>query len=147
MKATSIAVLMATMALGAASACSSNTKGSKAPTVVCGHSIRTAPLATNAIDATKPGTITITKLHKPGWAFVWISTDCAHGGDVGAVPDSSVQFADQVASDDGHVAALVVEPLGRDAELTVTRPGGQSTHVKFHLANLPPCKGNGALPC
>ena len=56
-----------------------------------------------------------------------------------------MDLRDQVMSSDGRLVDLVVMPLGRDVELVATRPDGQTSVVKFHLAKLQPC--NGGTPC
>lgn len=99
------------------------------------------------IDATKPGTVTVTKVNRPGWVLVRLSLGCATGANVQLVPSSGIGLRDFVPSTTGvqQLSDVVAYPLGRDVELVATRPNGRKTIVKFHLTNLPSCTGG--TPC
>lgn len=144
-RALGIAALSVVVTVGAISACGNRLASSKAPHAICGHVLGNARVDTNLVDASKPGTITVTKLNWPGRVLVRLSDDCAHGADIDLVPESGMALGDEVHSADGHLADLVVTPFGRDVELVATRRGGQPTYLKFHLVNLQPC--NGGTPC
>ena len=144
-RALGIAALTAVVTVGTISACGSRAASSKVPGPICGHVFAGARADTNLVDATKPGTITVTKLSPPGRVLVRLSDDCTHGADIDLRPESGMSLGDEVRSTDGRVADLVVTPFGRDVELVATRSNGQTTYLKFHLANLEPC--NGGTPC
>ena len=145
MRSLGIAALTAVVALGTVSACGSRLASSKVPGPICGHVFTGARVDTNVVDATKSGTITVTKLNRPGRVLVRLSDDCTHGADFDLRPESGMGLGDEVRSTDGRVADLVVTPFGRDVELVATRPNGQTTYLNFHLANLKPC--DGGTPC
>ncbi len=117
-----------------------NSNSASRMVTVCGSKIDTsASSGISVVDATKPGTVTVTKIGGSGSALVRLSSDCAHGATVRMVPQLGLRTTFTVPTADEHYAALIVGPQAKQTSIVVTHADGKTTEVRFHLEKVPTC--------
>jgi hypothetical protein len=104
------------------------------PIVVCGQTITGGAAGSGLTDATGSGTVTVTGL-SPAGVVLQLSKDCRIGATVRIIPSNALRIAAEAHAQDGQLAAIVLVPRGRTADVAISRPDGSSTTVAIRLAS------------
>jgi hypothetical protein len=126
--------LVVPLALGAVAGCgASDTKSSAAPpTVICGQTLIDSAAGAVLTDATTPGSVDVTD-ETVGGVVLKLSKSCTQGAQIVLAPPDAARVLKKATTKDGAIAGVVVSPVQRSFDITVSRAGSQPTVVHVRL--------------
>jgi hypothetical protein len=107
------------------------------PTVVCKQTISDSAAGAVVTDATRPGTVTVTDW-TVGGVILRVSKGCRAGATVRILPASAMRVGAEAHAKDGGLAAIVLAPRNRTADIQISRPDGTATTVRIRLTSTQP---------
>jgi hypothetical protein len=119
---------------GSVAACDLDARPSSGapPTVVCGQTIAGGAAGSGVTDATRQGAITVTGLTVAG-VVLQVSNSCSTGATVHITPANAMRVGAEARAKDGKLAAMVLVPQAKTADVAITRADGTSTTVRIRL--------------
>jgi hypothetical protein len=118
--------------LGALAGCAQSSTAAPS-TVIRGHELWTSAAGATLIDATRAQALTVTETSPGGIIQLLLSTDCSHGATIRIAPAHGLRIVGTAPATDGRLAGVELRPGTRVADLVVTHPDGQVTHVRMRL--------------
>jgi hypothetical protein len=117
-------------------ACGLDTRSSSGapPTVVCGQTIAGGAAGSVVTDATQQGAITVTGLTVAG-VVLQVSKSCSTGATVHISPGNAMRIDAEAHAKDGGLAAMVLVPRSKTADIQISRPDGTATTVHIRLSS------------
>jgi hypothetical protein len=103
------------------------------PTVVCGQTISHSAAGAGVTDATRSGTITVND-ETVGGVVLQVSKSCSTGATVHISPGNAMRVGAEAHAEDGGLAAMVLVPRSKIADVQISRPDGTSTIVHIRLS-------------
>lgn len=111
----------------------SDTKSSAAPpTVMCGQSLVDSVAGATLTDATTQGTVDV-RYETVGGLVLKLSKSCSRGAQIVVTPPAAARVVRKATTKDGAMAGVVVSPVQRSFDITVSRPGSGPTVVRVRL--------------
>jgi hypothetical protein len=133
-RATVPVVLVAAACSVAACGLDNRASSGAPPTVVCGQTIAGGAAGSGVTDATQQGAMTVSGLTVAG-VVLRVSRSCTTGATVHITPANAMRVDAEAHAKDGGLAALVLVPRAKTADVQISRPDGTATTVHIRLTN------------
>ena len=107
------------------------------PTVVCGQTISDSAAGATVTDATRSGAVTVAD-ETVGGVVLRVSNSCKTGATVRIIPSNAMRVSTEAHAKDGQLAAMVLVPQAKTADIQISRPDGTATTVHIRLSSCQP---------